>query len=352
MKKILLIISIIMTIDTAYSQIIFTDNYSNSSSWTELDDIENQLNFNSGVLTTNSTWTLPNYNQSNARNYKPISTMINSSDKLKVDIDFKISQNSSNQNGLILFALTQNNLQPYLTRQSETNFDCKKNSSIAVSLGDGFISLQLKGTNSFQNSVTTCPNSYSKDIYNVNLSTGINYYFRLVKQTDVYKLQIFNNASKSNSSKVFDTILCTNIVIDSLNYIMHGNSSASGWDRTFELGIDSLSIEKNYIDSTVKCKSKASINQDQNRNFEISAYPSPASDYTTISFYNPNRINNLIIKLHNVLGVEVYNYIVEKPQIGLNEIKINLENFSSQIYFFSISNENEIIDTKRLQITK
>jgi hypothetical protein len=332
------------------AQTVLTDNYANSTIWSELDDVDNQINLNSGLLISNTTWSLSNPDQSNARIFRSLGTTLKNTDRLKVDIDFKVSQNLNNQNGLILFSLCQNTNQPFLTRNSDYSYDCKKNSSICVSLGDGFVSLQLKGLNSFQNNTSTCPNSFSKDIYGLNLTTGVKYYLRYIKQQNAHRIQIFSNPSRLNTSKVFDTLLCSSIVSDSLQYFMHGNQSVAGWDRTFEVSIDSASIEKISNDNSTNC-GNSSLAKEIKYSIELSNNPNPANNYTVINYSIPYHLKTGRIILSTIFGQILKNYEII-PLLGNNSLKIGTDYLPSGLYLYSLELDGGIVVTKKLHIER
>ena len=75
------------------------------------------------------------------------------------------------------------------------------------------------------------------------------------------------------------------------------------------------------------------------------AYPNPASSVVNID-YALNRDNAQIV-LYNILGVPVY----EQPLKGQEgSAKINVSDFASGIYFYTIKIDGKAIDTKKLII--
>lgn len=350
MKKSVVFIIVLVFFEVSFSQVIFTENYSNPALWSELDDIDNQIGFNSGRLVSNTTWSLSSVAQSNARTFRPLGTLLKYSDRLKVDIDFKVSQNMSHQNGLVLFSLCQNTNQPYLTRNSDVSYDCKKNSSITVLIGDGFVSLVLKGLNSFQNNSSSCPNSYSIDIYGVNLIVGTNYYLRFIKQQSAHRIQIYTNSQRLTSSKIFDTLLCSSVSVDSLAYLMHGNYSIAGWDRTFEVSIDSTSIEKISSDNTTNCNSSSIADLDKN-NTELWAYPNPTNDFININYTKALTNKSSRIIMHSIIGqiIKVYN---AESILGRNSMTISTLDLPSGTYFYSLEQDGQRVATNKLQIVR
>lgn len=74
----------------------------------------------------------------------------------------------------------------------------------------------------------------------------------------------------------------------------------------------------------------------------LSAYPNPASDDFFINF-SGNEGMNFNVVMYNVLGEEVMRRTVVN---GVN--KLNVADLNNGVYFYSITNNNEIIETKKL----
>jgi hypothetical protein len=77
--------------------------------------------------------------------------------------------------------------------------------------------------------------------------------------------------------------------------------------------------------------------------YEISAYPNPAADVFTIDAETNGNILN--VKMFNVLGEQVYS---ENLIEGIN--KIDVTSFQNGIYFYSIINGTDVIETKKLVV--
>ena len=77
-------------------------------------------------------------------------------------------------------------------------------------------------------------------------------------------------------------------------------------------------------------------------NFDI--YPNPSRDIFNISF-NSDKIQNITIKISNIIGAEVYSEL-KTSFIGEYIKQINLENFEKGIYILEIKSENDIINKK------
>jgi len=81
-----------------------------------------------------------------------------------------------------------------------------------------------------------------------------------------------------------------------------------------------------------------SINQiNQNNNFEV--FPNPANGFVTIK----GSIAHFKLELYDILGKTV-----QSQTTSTNNIKINLSEFEQGIYFYVISNENNVVQTGKL----
>ncbi|UKN00884.1 T9SS type A sorting domain-containing protein [Paracrocinitomix mangrovi] len=100
-----------------------------------------------------------------------------------------------------------------------------------------------------------------------------------------------------------------------------------------DAAIDSVDFT---ITSTVGIEEKIDIS--------LSAYPNPANDEFFINF-NGNEGKEFQLVVYNVVGAEV----MKKTLVnGLN--KLNVEDLNNGVYFYSIVNNNDIIETKKLLV--
>jgi hypothetical protein len=76
-------------------------------------------------------------------------------------------------------------------------------------------------------------------------------------------------------------------------------------------------------------------------------YPNPATSIVNID-YATNRGNAQIV-LHNILGVQVYEQTLNGKK---GTAKINVSNFASGIYFYTIKIDGKAIETKKLIISR
>ena len=87
-------------------------------------------------------------------------------------------------------------------------------------------------------------------------------------------------------------------------------------------------------------------------------YPNPFNPTTKINYELPasrqgGQITNYVsLKVYNVLGNEVKTLVNEKQNAGNHTVEFEGSNFSSGIYFYSLSVNGNIIDTKRMVLLK
>lgn len=106
--------------------------------------------------------------------------------------------------------------------------------------------------------------------------------------------------------------------------------------------VDALEVE--YV--RVYQSAPLSINEiDNSSSFRLINTPNPAKNYTIISY---NLLDNADVKLyiHNVNGQLIQTLIEEKQTAGQYQIKWNLDNLLSGIYFYTLKTENNIVTKK------
>ena len=89
-----------------------------------------------------------------------------------------------------------------------------------------------------------------------------------------------------------------------------------------------------------------SINEiDNSSSFGLINTPNPAKNYTIISY---NLLDNADVKLyiHDVNGQLIQTLIEEKQTAGQHQIKWNIDNLLSGIYFYTLKTENNIVTKK------
>lgn len=89
---------------------------------------------------------------------------------------------------------------------------------------------------------------------------------------------------------------------------------------------------------------------DNSTSFGLINTPNPAKDFTIISYHLPNNAD-VQLYIHNVNGQLIQTLIEEKQTAGQHQIKWDLNNLLSGIYFYTLKTENNIV-TKKCIINK
>jgi hypothetical protein len=79
-------------------------------------------------------------------------------------------------------------------------------------------------------------------------------------------------------------------------------------------------------------------------------YPNPFNPSTIIR-YSINKNTNVKLIIYDILGKEITTLVDEKQNIGTYEIKFNMKNLSSGIYFYRLVT-NDFEQTKRMMLLK
>lgn len=110
--------------------------------------------------------------------------------------------------------------------------------------------------------------------------------------------------------------------------------------KVYRCALDSLQIFDEYNTYLT-----ASINNQQSQSFSSRVYPNPINNACTFEFNNPNK-EKLNLVLYNSLG----QIIREFTDIKTNKFIFKKANLSSGFYFYSISNDSEVLDEGKLII--
>ncbi|WP_169736097.1 T9SS type A sorting domain-containing protein [Crocinitomix catalasitica] len=86
------------------------------------------------------------------------------------------------------------------------------------------------------------------------------------------------------------------------------------------------------------------LNVEDEGDVTMNIFPNPANSFVTVDINNPSNTISTF-KLFNVIGEEVLEQTIVNGQN-----KVDVSNFSNGIYFYSILNNNDIIETKKLVI--
>jgi len=78
--------------------------------------------------------------------------------------------------------------------------------------------------------------------------------------------------------------------------------------------------------------------------------PNPFFSNTEISCYLPETAQQAVIYIYNLQGAELKSYSL--TQTGYNSITVNGSELSAGMYLYTLVVDNEIIDTKRMNINE
>ena len=106
------------------------------------------------------------------------------------------------------------------------------------------------------------------------------------------------------------------------------------------------SLEVDYV--RVYQSAPLSIDEiDNSTSFGLINTPNPAKDFTIISYHLPNNAD-VQLYIHNVNGQLIQTLIEEKQTAGQHQIKWDLNNLLSGIYFYTLKTENNIVTKNAL----
>jgi len=83
--------------------------------------------------------------------------------------------------------------------------------------------------------------------------------------------------------------------------------------------------------------------------FVSNPYPNPATSQVTFDYNLPEGTQSAVINIHNLLGAKVKEIIIS----GFNgKTTIDVNDLNDGIYFYSVNVDNEILETKRLVVSR
>jgi len=80
-------------------------------------------------------------------------------------------------------------------------------------------------------------------------------------------------------------------------------------------------------------------------------YPNPFNPVTKIN-YDLRITNYVSLKVYDILGKEIWTLVNEKQNAGIYEVDFDGSNFPSGVYFYKLTVDGNIIDTKRMMLLK
>lgn len=80
---------------------------------------------------------------------------------------------------------------------------------------------------------------------------------------------------------------------------------------------------------------------------KMNAYPNPASDNVTIEYNHSGNANDMQLVIKNLLGATLF---TKKLDVNENRVKVNVSEYNSGIYFYSIEADGRPLITKKLLV--
>jgi hypothetical protein len=146
-----------------------------------------------------------------------------------------------------------------------------------------------------------------------------------------------NKAAVSAGTYTIPTTLTKNATLDgSINTDTYFNDNAVFASSSFSI-------------TAMAPKSGCTVTAISNQtayNYEVSAYPNPANQQTTVVVRLKEKASNIEVTILNSVGQLVNTYHVN-GQLGVNEVNVNLSNLSAGVYFYNVKVENASV-TKKL----
>ncbi len=112
------------------------------------------------------------------------------------------------------------------------------------------------------------------------------------------------------------------------------------YNKNDPLGVDYSSVFVEYDLSHL-----TSVRKYQQVKHDFSIYPNPVSDIANIDVNIKSNAGEYKLVVRDILGKEVE---AKTITYGANHLKINMEAYSSGVYFVSIMNQLEVLETKKM----
>jgi hypothetical protein len=120
------------------------------------------------------------------------------------------------------------------------------------------------------------------------------------------------------------------------------------WFDENDLSTPLASINIRFIHTTGACG--VAINESTLRQSSFQVYPNPANENVSIQIEgSPSQLENTVLKIHDVIGKEVFSVKASSLQSGL--LNLETSTFNQGIYLVTLSKEETPIFTKRLIIS-
>jgi hypothetical protein len=145
-------------------------------------------------------------------------------------------------------------------------------------------------------------------------------------------------------------------------WVQRFNGTGTGWDGAHGIGIDNF--QNVYVTgwssigyATIKYSQLTEIKQTSNsipEKFSLSQnYPNPFNPATNLEFGISN-LGFVSLKIYNMLGREVATLVNEKHNAGTYIYQLSTDNYqlTSGVYFYKLTVDGNVIDTKRMVLLK
>ncbi len=151
---------------------------------------------------------------------------------------------------------------------------------------------------------------------------------RPISGTYIQKLDYFGNHVWNN-----DILFSTDAFHDFTN---DGNGGFIIVDHDIDFSISLLKISKNGIIGQVLTNIDNSLNHSIAMNFKLyQNYPNPFNGKTIIKYWL-NKSENVQLQIYNINGKIIQNNYIPKQMQGEHQIKIDMNDFASGLYFYQL----------------
>jgi hypothetical protein len=310
--------------------VVFTDNFSNSSAWVFNSD--NSVTINNGSLIFNNS-----VNGQYNKVYKNLGTTL-SNNNWKAEFTFELSNlNSNSTMGAYAIALTAGN-QDFMTTDANGSYIETNQDALAV-IGTS----DVPGEHDVNNWYFLMEDKKG-NIRNWNLTTGIHmnpsilkYYLRFERiNGNTTKLSVFSDSLFTSHIAGSPQTNNINALITGLNTIQHGAATPGSPSR----------ILNAIIDNDFICQSSpTNLSQNNFKNADLFRfYPNPTNSSLNLN-YHLNQYKNANFQLFDVQGKLVY-----QTELSTNEYKtvLALDKLDNGLYFGKVYADGILIKTEKI----
>ncbi len=151
--------------------------------------------------------------------------------------------------------------------------------------------------------------------------------------TDTTEFQTISAGVKVENFDLLYKYPNTNVSKLTINFLSENGDVLQSFDVTYSETLEQVSLDK-PIEKGVS--------------LSLSASPIPASTNTTIRYAVPNQYQKADLIIRNTLGVVVEKYSIPAGKNG--KINVNVSDYNSGIYFYSIVADGRVLSTKKFVV--